>query len=341
MMKINIILIFIFLNRPGYFMISLKELLELKSIPNDIELSREDFLALVKQHKGLLKENERNKAFWESTNQNLEKVTLQLEKTNNELREVSEQLWGEMELAKKIQTVLLPRKTNIEGYEIAAYMEPADEVGGDYYDIINVKGRDWIVIGDVSGHGVSAGLIMMMVQTSIHTVLSEGSSFLKPSELLVKINTVIRENIKKVAADKYMTITIFACLKEGEMIFSGLHEDIFIYRAKDSRVDYIETTGVWLGILDDINGMMSDSSLLLNAGDTMLIYTDGITESWKKGSVKGKRTPSSDMFGKEKLKDVLFTMGLASPEEIKNAILTELKNYKSHDDITMVVIRKL
>ena len=94
-----------------------------------------------------------------------------VEERTAELVKAMSALWGEMELAKKIQTVLLPRAPAISGLEIAAYMRPADEVGGDYYDVINAQGIDWLVIGDVSGHGVPAGLIMMMVQTAIHTVL--------------------------------------------------------------------------------------------------------------------------------------------------------------------------
>lgn len=93
--------------------------------------------------------------------------------TNEELTNARNHLWGEMQLARKIQTVLLPKKPVIPGYEIAAYMETADEVGGDYYDVINADGKNWLVIGDVSGHGVPAGLIMMMAQTAIHTVLKE------------------------------------------------------------------------------------------------------------------------------------------------------------------------
>ncbi|MCP4135249.1 MAG: AAA family ATPase, partial [bacterium] len=88
-------------------------------------------------------------------------------------RENGAKLEKEMEIAANIQTGLLPQNPFIKDYEISAYMNPADDVGGDYYDIINAEGRDWIVIGDVSGHGVPAGLIMMMVQTSIHTVLTQ------------------------------------------------------------------------------------------------------------------------------------------------------------------------
>ena len=73
-----------------------------------------------------------------------------------------------MEVAKRIQTSLLPQNRRVGGYDVAARMQPAAEVGGDYYDIIQAgEDRNWIAIGDVSGHGVESGLVMMMTQTSI------------------------------------------------------------------------------------------------------------------------------------------------------------------------------
>ncbi|MCP4345128.1 MAG: GAF domain-containing protein, partial [Desulfobacterales bacterium] len=106
----------------------------------------------------------------------------------------------EMEIAANIQSGLIPKEPAIKGYEISAYMEPADDVGGDYYDIINFEDRDWMVIGDVSGHGVSAGLVMLMVQASLHSVLSLKAQ-IDPSDLLTVINKTIAENIRKIGED--------------------------------------------------------------------------------------------------------------------------------------------
>jgi serine phosphatase RsbU (regulator of sigma subunit) len=257
-----------------------------------------------------------------------------------ELEQARDALWGEMQLAKKIQTVLLPTRPEIQGYEISAFMAPAEEVGGDYYDIINIDGLDWIVIGDVSGHGVSAGLVMMMVQTSIHSVLSAKSN-LKPSRLLMRVNEVISENIKRLGEDKYMTITAFACIKNGKFHFSGLHQDIMVYRSSNNLVELIETEGMWIGIFDSLEGMVGDNVLKLDKGDTMLIYTDGITEAWRKGSQKDNRDPESEMFGEERLKKLFQEMGTRPTEEIKQGILAELENYQTADDITMVVMRRV
>ena len=263
----------------------------------------------------------------------------QLKAANYELKQTRDELWGEMQLAKKIQTALLPKNPKIEGYEIAAFMQPAEAVGGDYYDIINLKNKDWIVIGDVSGHGVPAGLIMMMVQTAIHTVL-EADTGLKPSILLSRINQVIFNNIRKLNEDKYMSITIFACLDDGNFYFSGLHQDIMIFRKQTQTVELIETEGIWIGITDKIEGMLKDHACRLDAGDTMLVYTDGIIEAWESGAARDKRDAKSEMFGKKRLRETLHRHGNDSSETIKQAVLEDLHDYVCDDDITMVIIKR-
>lgn len=262
----------------------------------------------------------------------------ELEAMNDSLVKARDAIWGEMQLAKKIQTVLLPDKPEIKGFEIAAHMMPTDEVGGDYYDIINIHGYDWLVIGDVSGHGVPAGLIMMMVQTAIHTVLL-GAPDSKPEFVLSRINTVITENIKRLGEDKYMTITVIACLENGRFYYSGLHQDIMIYRAKSKSVEIVETRGIWIGIMSDIESIVKDEHFILESGDVMLLYTDGITEAWGKGTPKDD-SGKENIFGDERLKNSLARLGEKDPEAIKQGIMEELIDYEFADDITIVIVKK-
>ena len=258
---------------------------------------------------------------------------------NENLLQTKDALWGEMQLAKKIQTILLPKSPLISGYEISAYMNPAAEVGGDYYDIINADGYDWIVIGDVSGHGVPAGLVMMMVQTAVHSVLEQNPSQ-SPAALLSHINRSVSKNIKLLDEDKYMTITVFLGIENGEFIFSGLHQDILIYRSDSGKIDVVETTGTWIGIQGGVKGNNIDSRIKLNIGDTMLVYTDGITEAWEKGSVVDNRT-MMQMFGVERLVEALLLKGSKSTDEIKNYVIEKLKDYDCMDDVTMLIIKRL
>ncbi|MDJ0763635.1 MAG: SpoIIE family protein phosphatase [Myxococcota bacterium] len=194
-------------------------------------------------------------------------------------------------------------------------MTPADEVGGDYYDIINAGNRAWIIIGDVSGHGVPAGLVMMMAQTAIRTALDQNPA-LSPSELLTVINGTIRENIQLMRENKYMTLTAFAVHDNGTFHFAGLHQDVLIYRAQSQSIEIIETNGMWLGIVEDMHGMLDDHQLHLNVNDAVLLFTDGITEAQKKNGSADSENAKVDMFGDERLRGVFQSVGDRSTEEM-------------------------
>ncbi|MBU0995847.1 MAG: SpoIIE family protein phosphatase [Proteobacteria bacterium] len=276
-----------------------------------------------------------------SMRKKLQKLNVDLEhkvmERTQDLQSAKDALWGEMQVAKKIQTVLLPKNPKIEGYEISALMVPADEIGGDYYDVIHADEKDWIVIGDVSGHGIPAGLIMMMVQTAIKTTLQHNPS-IPPSQLLELINVTITSNIKQLEEDKYMSITVFACHENGRFCYSGLHQDIMVYRKEKAHVELIETRGMWIGIEEDIKGMFENDEIILHPGDTMMIYTDGITEALQKNKLDNR---TIHMFGEDYLKRIFSDLGNESTLTIRNGIIGELKAYECKDDTTMLIIKRM
>ena len=237
----------------------------------------------------------------------------------------------EMAFAKHIQKSLVPENPELPRYDIAASMEPAEEVGGDYYDVISVAGLDWIIIGDVSGHGLSAGLVMMMVQTAIHTVLT-GNPNVTPSRLLAVINRTIYENINKMDESKHMTIVVLAGGNEGNFTFAGLHEDIFVRRAETGKVEAIETEGMWIGIEPEIFEMLSESVLKLELGDCMVLFTDGITEA---------RDKKSKLFGSERLVRIIEESGERSASEVHNNIIGALESWEKSDDQTFIIVKRL
>jgi len=218
-----------------------------------------------------------------------------------------------------------------KGYEIYGYMIPATEVGGDYYDVINTSTNDWIIIGDVSGHGVSAGLVMMMVQTAIQTIIRANPN-LTPVTLLKVVNRTITYNIKQMNEDKYMTITALKLYPEGKVEYSGLHQYILVYRYATKQVDRMESDGLWLGFDIDLNRDTSLKEFTMNKGDVFLLYTDGITEA---------KTDNGEMFEEDQLANLLQNSGEKPLAEIKNDIIAALRNYHTNDDVTMVLTRKV
>jgi len=249
-----------------------------------------------------------------------------------ELQKARDSLWSEMEIAKRIQTALLPEQKEPPGLEIASVMYPAKEVGGDYYDIIeSANGDQWITIGDVSGHGVDSGLIMMMAQTSILSLVNKTSDC-KPSAMLTAVNSVIKENISRLGSDHYMTITAI-CFRDSQMTFAGKHQDILIYRSALNTTEAIPTQGTWLGVVEDVSGFLEDTSVTVEKGDVVLLFTDGITEAVSK---------NGEMFGQRRLEQALNQYANLPVGKISSKIIEELTAYQEeqYDDITLVVVKK-
>lgn len=248
--------------------------------------------------------------------------TKQLEATLGEL-------WGEMALAKKIQSALVPTHPSLKNCEVAAVMKPADQVGGDYYDVLCVEGTEWVLIGDVSGHGIPAGLVMMMCQTAVHTVL-ESDPHIRPDKLLEIVNRALTENIRRLGEDKYMTINALCRDAGGRFYFSGLHQDIFIYRAASGLVEEIPAEGTCLGLQDSIEGKLSVGHFDLEPGDVLFLYTDGITEAVRDGR----------MLDTSGLKTLLKGLGSQSAPQIVDGILSQLSGYAVADDMTAIAIKQ-
>lgn len=190
-----------------------------------------------------------------------------------------------MDLATKIQTTLLPEDGTYGDYEVAATMRPAEQVGGDYYDMFEAHGRLWVLIGDVSGHGVSAGLIMMMAQTAVRTLLWQpDGNTISPAELLACVNRALCSNLGRIGRGQYMTITAL-CFEKGSFQYAGLHLDPLVYRAATGQVERLESSGVWLGVVDDARECLSNDSAELGPEDILLLYTDGLSEARRDGQL--------------------------------------------------------
>ncbi|MCU0657857.1 MAG: SpoIIE family protein phosphatase [Polyangiaceae bacterium] len=250
------------------------------------------------------------------------------------LERALQDLWSEMDLARKIQTVLLPGSMSLDEYEVASEMRPATVVGGDYLDVIEANGDTWFLIGDVSGHGVSAGLIMMMAQTAIRTAImaaADRGESLSPSVLLRQVNSAIRGNLGRIGKDQYMTINAIR-LRQGQGVHAGLHQDLFVYRAATGQVDILETDGVWLGVVDDAGPLLHDAPLSLAPGDTLLAITDGLTES----------RMASGALDSPRLAVILQTLASEgkAPGAIVDHLLGLLGAGELRDDATVLVLRR-
>jgi serine phosphatase RsbU (regulator of sigma subunit) len=239
------------------------------------------------------------------------------------------ELWGEMQLAKKIQTALVPKEVALAGCDVAASMLTADSVGGDYYDVVRMRNSDWILIGDASGHGVPAGLVMMMCQTAVRTALHEDPD-MAPDRLLALVNRTLTQNIRLLGEDKYMTMQALCRTPDGKFRFAGMHQDIFIYRAASKTIETIQPSGVFLGIHDEIESLLDVRSFALEPGDALLLYTDGITEARREGV----------LLDNDGLKTVFGELAARPAQQIIDGILAHLERYEVTDDVAAIVVKQ-
>jgi len=244
-----------------------------------------------------------------------------------------QRLEKELEIGARIQTCLLPKTVAIPELELSAKMVPASEVGGDYYDAFAAGSGGFIGIGDVAGHGLTSGLVMLMVQ-SVVAALARKSPEGSPSELVCALNTVLYENIRHRLQNKeHVTFTLLRYAPGGQITFAGAHEEICVYRQQTGKVELVPTPGTWLGAVRDVKKHTVDSTLTLEPGDIVLLYTDGVTEA---------RAAGGEQFGLERLSALLENSAdlpmAALVERIYGAVLAHAKELD--DDITLLAFRR-
>jgi serine phosphatase RsbU (regulator of sigma subunit) len=262
----------------------------------------------------------------------LEDANASLERSRAELKAARDALWGEMEVAKRIQTSLLPENRRVGAYDVAARMLPAAEVGGDYYDIIQAgEDRHWIAIGDVSGHGVESGLVMMMTQTSILSLVQENPR-LSPAEVFSAVNDVLLENISRLHAARYMTLNVVRMRDEG-LTVAGKHQDMLVWRRATGEVETISNEGCWIGIVQDTRGHVADQDIPMREGDLALFFTDGATEAMN---------AAGEMYGEERLAAVLARVAEGPLDDALEALFADIAAFRAvqDDDVTMMLVRR-
>ncbi len=245
-------------------------------------------------------------------------------------------LVAELEVTRQQQQMLLPSAEElqlIEDLEIAAFMEPATEVGGDYYDVIKHRGGVKIGIGDVTGHGLESGVLMIMVQMAVRTLLE--SNIRNPVHFLTLLNVAVYGNLQRMKSEKNMSLMLLD-YHQGKLVVSGQHEDIILVRA-GGQVELIDTVdlGFPVGLVEDIGEFVAEMEIELNPGDVAIVYTDGITEAENLEGVQ---------YGLQCMIELAGQQQGRSATEILEVILADVREFigeqKVYDDITLLVLKQ-
>jgi len=268
----------------------------------------------------------------------LERANQEISELNARLAQENIRLGAELNVARQLQMMVLPAESElveIPGLDIAGYMSPADEVGGDYYDVLRGEGAIKIGIGDVTGHGLESGVLMLMVQTAVRTLLASNEK--NPERFLNIVNKVIYQNIQRISSDKNLTLSLLDYSGDGVLKLTGQHEDMLVVR-RDGSLERIDTSplGLPIGIDFDIGDFLSSKEIKVEPGDVVTLFTDGITEA---------EDLSGQQYGVERLCEVIARNHARSAKEIKDAIIEDLMAHigtnKIHDDITALVIKRM
>jgi sigma-B regulation protein RsbU (phosphoserine phosphatase) len=156
-------------------------------------------------------------------------------------------------------------------------MKPAEDVGGDLYDVLAFLDTFWVLIGDVSGHGINSGLVMMMAQAAAYSAIADAPHG-RPGDVISAVNRVIHENVvKRMGRDDYLTLMALRHLGDGRFVCAGAHQPVFLGRA-GGGVEVLEPAGPWVGITEEVAPSVVEREFRLGPGDVLCLITDGVVE---------------------------------------------------------------
>ncbi len=244
----------------------------------------------------------------------------------------TEALRKEVQIAHRIQTAILPGNPAVPGFEVAARMKPAEDVGGDLYDILSFPETFWVLVGDVSGHGINSGLVMMMAQAAAYGTIADDPNR-DPRDVVSAVNRVVHENVRnRMGRDDYLTLMAARHMGGGRFVAAGAHQPIFVAR-RGATVDVIEPVGPWVGLTADLSSRIVSYEFQLGPGDAVCFITDGVVEAQDSGGT---------LYGEDRLVELLRAERPAPAAEILARVFQEVEAHAAvqADDITVVVLRR-
>ena len=238
----------------------------------------------------------------------------------------------DLENARKIQEKLLPEKVpEIEGFDVAGVMIPAMHVGGDYYDLIKISDKKFfVIVGDVSGKGLSASFYMSKIQTMMQLYCVEDRS---PVEILIEINNRLTDSIEK---NWFITVALGLFeLENGTLTFCRAgHTPLSIYSEEGEQV--IKPKGIGLGLEkgERFDSSLEEKVIYFAADQIFLFYSDGLNEAMNS---------NGELFGTIRISEVVEQSKNQSADQIRDNLIGAISAFRSgaeqNDDITLVVLK--
>jgi serine phosphatase RsbU (regulator of sigma subunit) len=257
-----------------------------------------------------------------------EQLKIAMAKQQEEAQE-RERIEQELRVARLIQQTLLPKSVpGLAGYDVAAYYRPAREVGGDFYDFLELEdGRLGLVVGDATGHGVPAALMMANTQSVLRAVAQRGGS--EPGRILAEVNEVLLAYIPP-----SMFVTCFYAIldpKSGTLRYANAGHDLpYLWHGCDC--EELRARGMPLGLMPGMS--YEEKEMVLDTGEGVLFYSDGLVEA---------HNPEGEMFGFPRLRALIAQH--AEERSLRDFLMKELHSFtgeewEQEDDITLLTLRR-
>lgn len=245
----------------------------------------------------------------------------------------SQRMQRELDLARGIQrTMVPPPELDLSGWDVATSYESAQEIGGDFFDVIELPGtprRLCLVLGDVAGKSISGALLMASTIGAIREAIHVNPD---PVAVLTTANARLRRHIRR---DRFVTAFCGVLdVETGRLRYASAgHNAPIVARAGSDRVEELAIGGTALGIFDDPG--LHPREAELHPGDTLLVYTDGVTEALDAGN---------EMFGDDRLFETVAATHVLGPAALRDALLKRLHGFRHgagpSDDVTLLVVHR-
>jgi len=262
----------------------------------------------------------------------LYRTNLELQKVNRDLATANRRIKEDLKVVGDIQRSFLPQIfPRHPDLEFASFYEPSEQAGGDYYDVIEISKSRWgLLMADVTGHGAPAAVVMAITHLLMNSVVN---TFRHPSTALKVINEKLNVHL---APTFYVTMFYGVLdLDEMRLIYSSAGHDIMLlYRARTGKVEELKTDrGFPLKLVE--SDEYDEQSVQIEPGDRIILFTDGIVEM---------RNADGELFGYDRLIDVICRNSQGSAQDLVDAIIRELEMFCAEhpykDDVTLLVLHR-
>lgn len=259
-------------------------------------------------------------------------VTRSLESISSDMK-THQRLRKELDSAQDIQQLLIPKSPpHVPGLSISAKTRPASEIGGDTFDFYKKNERYFIYIGDSTGHGIPAGIVMVMVDALLETFIDLKDNV---TEILVNLNKYLKPHLKPTM---FMTMILMEWMPEKHTLKWGGagHEYLVHLKMKDNSIESLKAGGIAVGMLADNKPYVHEQEVVLEENDFIVLYSDGIVEA---------KNMAGEIYSLERL--TRFIQGQVSekttPDELFEKIAIDVGRFMEGqvqlDDMTLIVLK--